>query len=252
MNGSFYTSGEAIKLEQNKRSVRWHDEVIHAREAHGMSKWHACHVVKQPEHIHSGDGPEFAAKDLRKWLADTGEKTLYIEPGSPWENGYGEVESKLSTLPTSPHPRRRRDIDKARPLVSPAMCRWLCGLNIGYVNHVASCVERSGNRHLFVLVLLRIVLIIEEVSGYFALRRLACDQGILSVLELHNLACECLLLVLLRLPLLGVAATLGLGRQARGESAEGRRQNQCEPLFTMIAPLHYLHLPPVFFVCLQP
>ncbi len=35
-------------------------------------------------------GPEFVAKELRKWLAATGSKTLYIEPGSPWENGYCE------------------------------------------------------------------------------------------------------------------------------------------------------------------
>jgi len=41
-------------------------------------------------------GPEFVASDLRKWLADTGTKTLYIEPGSPWENGYCEsFNSKL-------------------------------------------------------------------------------------------------------------------------------------------------------------
>ena len=49
-----------------------------------------------PEHIRSDYGPEFVAKDLRKWLADTGAKTLYIEPGSPWENGYCEsFNSKL-------------------------------------------------------------------------------------------------------------------------------------------------------------
>jgi putative transposase len=35
-------------------------------------------------------GPEFVAKELCKWLAKTGAKTLYIEPGSPWENGYCE------------------------------------------------------------------------------------------------------------------------------------------------------------------
>ena len=35
-------------------------------------------------------GPEFVARELRKWLADAGAKTLYIEPGSPWENGYCE------------------------------------------------------------------------------------------------------------------------------------------------------------------
>jgi putative transposase len=49
-----------------------------------------------PQHIRSDNGPEFVAKDLRKWLADTGAKTLYIEPGSPWENGYCEsFNSKL-------------------------------------------------------------------------------------------------------------------------------------------------------------
>jgi putative transposase len=49
-----------------------------------------------PEHIRSDNGPEFVAKDLRKWLADAGAKTLYIEPGSPWENGYCEsFNSKL-------------------------------------------------------------------------------------------------------------------------------------------------------------
>ena len=43
-----------------------------------------------PRAIRCDNGPEFAAKDLRKWLAATGSKTLYIEPGSPWENGYCE------------------------------------------------------------------------------------------------------------------------------------------------------------------
>ena len=35
-------------------------------------------------------GAEFIAKILRKWFADTKVKTLYIAPGSPWENGYCE------------------------------------------------------------------------------------------------------------------------------------------------------------------
>ena len=49
-----------------------------------------------PEHIRSDNGPEFVARDLRAWLAETGAKTLYIEPGSPWENGYCEsFNSKL-------------------------------------------------------------------------------------------------------------------------------------------------------------
>jgi transposase InsO family protein len=40
--------------------------------------------------------PEFVARDLRKWLEKTGAKTMYIEPGSPWDNGYCEsFNSKL-------------------------------------------------------------------------------------------------------------------------------------------------------------
>jgi putative transposase len=43
-----------------------------------------------PEHIRSDNGPEFSAQALREWLATVGASTLYIEPGSPWENGYNE------------------------------------------------------------------------------------------------------------------------------------------------------------------
>lgn len=43
-----------------------------------------------PEHIRSDNGPEFTAKAIRKWLTRLGIKTLFIKPGSPWENGYIE------------------------------------------------------------------------------------------------------------------------------------------------------------------
>lgn len=43
-----------------------------------------------PEYIRSDNGPEFVAKAVREWLGKNGSKTLYIEPGSPWENGYME------------------------------------------------------------------------------------------------------------------------------------------------------------------
>ena len=43
-----------------------------------------------PENIRSDNGPEFVAGELRKWLGHVGTGTLYIEPGSPWENGYCE------------------------------------------------------------------------------------------------------------------------------------------------------------------
>ena len=43
-----------------------------------------------PDHIRSDNGPEFTAKAVREWLSKIGVQTLFIEPGSPWENGYIE------------------------------------------------------------------------------------------------------------------------------------------------------------------
>jgi len=43
-----------------------------------------------PDHIRSDNGPEFAAIRVREWLGRVGVTTLFIEPGSPWENGYIE------------------------------------------------------------------------------------------------------------------------------------------------------------------
>lgn len=43
-----------------------------------------------PKYIRSDNGPEFISKQLRHWLKLSGVQTLYIEPGSPWENGYIE------------------------------------------------------------------------------------------------------------------------------------------------------------------
>jgi transposase InsO family protein len=43
-----------------------------------------------PQHLRSDNGPEMTAKVVRDWLAKVGVTTLYIEPGSPWENGYVE------------------------------------------------------------------------------------------------------------------------------------------------------------------
>jgi len=43
-----------------------------------------------PEYIRSDNGPEFTAKAVREWLSRVSVRTLFIEPGSPWENGYVE------------------------------------------------------------------------------------------------------------------------------------------------------------------
>ena len=56
-----------------------------------------CEVMKQligqhgaPRYIRSDNGPEFVANLMRDWLENEGIKTLYIDPGSPWQNGYVE------------------------------------------------------------------------------------------------------------------------------------------------------------------
>ena len=43
-----------------------------------------------PAYIRSDNGPEFVAEKVRKWITTVGAKTAFIEPGSPWENGYCE------------------------------------------------------------------------------------------------------------------------------------------------------------------
>ncbi len=63
-----------------------------------------------PEHLRSDNGPEFTAKDLRRWLANTGAKTLYIGPSSPWDNGYcksfnSKLKYEFLNKKSSFHPR---------------------------------------------------------------------------------------------------------------------------------------------------
>lgn len=49
-----------------------------------------------PGHVRSDNGPEFIARTVREWIVAVGAKTAFIEPGSPWENGYCEsFNSKL-------------------------------------------------------------------------------------------------------------------------------------------------------------
>ena len=94
------------------------------------------------EHLRSDNGPEFTAQLVRRWLARLGVQTLYIEPGSPWENGYnesfngklrdeflnGEIFFGLSHLPAVgvPRPQRRSNL---RPGSSGCLSsrgrRWL-------------------------------------------------------------------------------------------------------------------------------
>lgn len=69
----------AIVVERNLKS----DDVLHCLTDLFVANG-------PPEHIRSDNGSEFTAQAVRQWLANTGVRTLYIEPGSPWENGYCE------------------------------------------------------------------------------------------------------------------------------------------------------------------
>jgi len=69
----------AIRVERRFSSEDVIDQLFHLFVFRGI-----------PEHIRSDNGPEFTAKAVRKWLSRLGVRTLFIEPGSPWQNGYIE------------------------------------------------------------------------------------------------------------------------------------------------------------------
>jgi transposase InsO family protein len=72
---------ECLLLEA-RRSIKAKDAVAMLKEV--FAKRGA------PKHLRSDNGPEFIAKALREFLADSNVQTLYIEPGSPWQNGFAE------------------------------------------------------------------------------------------------------------------------------------------------------------------
>ncbi len=72
-----------------------------------------------PDHIRSDNGAEFTARRVRDWLSRLGVKTLFIEPGSPWENGY--VESFIGKMRDELLNRELFDtLDEAKVMVE----RW--------------------------------------------------------------------------------------------------------------------------------
>jgi transposase InsO family protein len=72
---------ECLLLEP-RRSIKAKDAVAMLKEV--FAKRGA------PKHLRSDNGPEFIAKALREFLADSNVQTLYIEPGAPWQNGFAE------------------------------------------------------------------------------------------------------------------------------------------------------------------
>ena len=69
----------AIRVERQIRS----DQVL-------ATLWQAMIQYGIPQHIRSDNGTEFIAGKIQRWLRENQIKTLYIEPGSPWQNGYIE------------------------------------------------------------------------------------------------------------------------------------------------------------------
>jgi putative transposase len=69
----------AIEVDRRLPATRVIEVLARAMEEHGA-----------PEYLRSDNGPEFIATVLRRWLFERGVATHYIEPGSPWQNAYGE------------------------------------------------------------------------------------------------------------------------------------------------------------------
>lgn len=79
MEDEFTRENLALKVD---RSITSEDVIDTLAELFGMRG--------VPRHVRSDNGPEFIAKAIQRWLEQLDVKTLYIEPGSPWENGYAE------------------------------------------------------------------------------------------------------------------------------------------------------------------
>lgn len=78
-----------------------------------------------PKHIRSDNGPEFIAEAIRKYLTAAGVETLYVEPGSPWQNGYAE----------SFHSRLRSELLDAEVFESVADAQGLAAWRSDYNHH---------------------------------------------------------------------------------------------------------------------
>lgn len=76
----FTRENVALEVERNMKAT----DVVRVLEATVARRGCA------PKYLRSDNGPEFVAKVVRKWIAEKGFETLYIKPGSPWQNAYSE------------------------------------------------------------------------------------------------------------------------------------------------------------------
>jgi len=79
VSDEFTREGLAIETESRLPASKVIAVLERLFEAHGA-----------PKYLRSDNGPEFIAKVLKKWLAEKKTETFYIEPGCPWQNGFGE------------------------------------------------------------------------------------------------------------------------------------------------------------------
>jgi putative transposase len=113
--------GSCIRLRPEQRNHIWSYDFVEARTHDGRSlrlltlideytreclairvarRLNSFHVIDTlgeamllhgtPEHVRSDNGAEMRARRVRAWLGTVGTQPLFIEPGSPWENGYCE------------------------------------------------------------------------------------------------------------------------------------------------------------------
>jgi putative transposase len=117
----WWNDGSSIRLRPQHRNHVWSYDFVEARMHDGRSlrllvmideftreclairvarRLNSAHVIELlgdcmlacgvPEHVRSDNGAEMTARRVKQWLASVGTKPLFIEPGSPWENGYCE------------------------------------------------------------------------------------------------------------------------------------------------------------------
>jgi putative transposase len=115
------SDGSCIRLRPERRNHVWSYDFVEARTYDGRSlrlltlideftreclairvarRLNSTHVIEvlgecmlkhgTPEHVRSDNGAEMTAQKVRNWLETVGTQPLFIEPGSPWENGYCE------------------------------------------------------------------------------------------------------------------------------------------------------------------
>jgi len=78
-------------LDEHTREchVLWADRSLRATD---VLSWlqKTIEIHGAPDYLRSDNGPEFIAKEVQQWLAQNQIKTIYIDPGSPWQNGFVE------------------------------------------------------------------------------------------------------------------------------------------------------------------